>query len=170
MRFSHVLLAALIALALWTGAASAQTASIAPIAISDELQEKLTDKIGVREGEVLRGMLERNLSRALARQGVSVTTHSNVRIEAEIVDARPNRPTFHELSRNTSLSFADSVSTGGARLHATIHTPRGARDVSYRRYSNSLEDLMFPTTWYDADRAMGVFARRVASAVKEETQ
>jgi hypothetical protein len=40
--------------------------------------------------------------------------------------------------------------------------------VTYRRYSTSLDDFSFPTTWYDADRTMGMFARRVASVVKEE--
>lgn len=170
MRFSHALIAALTALACWTGAASAQTASIAPVALSAEFQEKLTDKIGVREADVLRSMLERNLNRALQRQGLSVTANAATRIEAEIIDAEPNRPTFYELSRNTSLSFSDSVSIGGARLRATIHTPRGAREVSYRRYSSSLDDLFLPATWYDANRAMGTFARRVASAVKEEVQ
>lgn len=164
-----VALAALVCAASWAQPASAQSASIAPVSFSAEFQEELDDELGVREAETLAAMLERALAGALERRDISVSADAPVRIEAEILDAAPNRPTFEQLSRNPSISYTDSISTGGASLRATITGPgETQREVSYRYFTPHLGAIIgLPTQWSDAGRAMQRFARRVAEAVDE---
>ena len=170
MRFPHILLAPIAALALGASAASAQTVSIAPIAISADLQKDLDDTLGAREADTLRTLLMHNLERALQREGVVIGANSALTIEADIVDADPNRPTFQEQADNVSLSYSGSISTGGARLRATLRGAGGAREISYHRYSHNLDEVVSPGVWSDANRAMTIFARRVARAIKESAQ
>jgi hypothetical protein len=171
MTLSRLALAALIALAFLTGAqAWARSVAIAPIAISAPLQQKLDDKLGAGEAETLRALLTRALDNALMREGLR-QGGGVVRVEPEILDAKPNRPTFRELSREPSLSYIGSVSTGGAHLRAMVRGAGGVREVSYRFYTPDLSSLVGPpTTWDDAERAMRVFARRVARAAKEASE
>lgn len=153
--------------------AAASQIAVAPAAISAELQEDLEDDYGVREGEYLQERLAERLSRALANAGADLSENAPITVEATIVDARPNRPTFKQLGDTVSLSYSGSISIGGAELTAVLRGADGQvlREVSHRHYSYSLEDVSFAAdSWYDARRAINGLARKVADAYLEQSR
>jgi len=158
MRFTAAALAAAAMLA-FAGAASAQT--LQPASFSPEFQGELEREYGVREGAYLRSAVDRAISQALARRGVAQAGD----IDVEIIDARPNRPTFQQLSDTPGLSMS-SISIGGAELRAVIRRAGAAPEtVSHRYYSHDLAYASFGAgTWSDARRSIRGFAEKVADA------
>ena len=152
--------------------AFAQSAAAAPVSVgsvsfSPEMQTTLERRLGDREGPMLQDDVSRALTRALRRAGAEVGPGAGVTVETTIVDADPNLPTMKELSDMPGLSMIDSMSIGGAELHAVIRGADGRTlaEVNHRRYSMSLLDIDFPTTqWHDAQRAIRQFAEKVADA------
>lgn len=166
MRIHHAFLA-LTALSFAAAAPAAAQVSLAPIAYTPEFQTTLEEDIGPREGEYLRGVVERSVTNALTRRGVSLSQGGPVTIEISIVDADPNQPTMHQTHENLSLDAGRSVSIGGAELHAVLRGADGQvlNEVHHRRYNHSISELLYPPgTWTEANRAINQFARKVADA------
>ena len=114
MPVRAVLLALTACFALASAAAAAPV-SLAPIQLSAELQETITDDYGAREEDVLRGMVERAVSDALTRVGGQIVEGGPIVIEITLVDARPNRPTLGQaIDSESSTSVA--AERGAARL------------------------------------------------------
>lgn len=159
-------LLALTALFALAAAASAAPVSLAPIQFSAALEETIADDYGAREEDVLRGMVERAVSAALTRVGGQIVEGGPIVVEVTLVDARPNRPTLGQLSNQPGLDFGRSLSIGGAELTATLRHANGASigDVHYEYYTPIIEDALGASTWWDAQRAIRRFARRVAEA------
>jgi len=157
MRMTAALFAAALA---FSSSALAQT--VQPASFSAEFQRALDRDYGAREGAYLSRAVERAITAALARRGVSDGMGS---IEVEIVDAQPNRPTFQQLSDRPGLSMS-SISIGGADLRATIHSADGRTiSVQHDYYSYDLVDASFGAgTWSDAQRSIRSFANKVADA------
>jgi hypothetical protein len=157
MRIRHLLAGA--AVLAFAAPAWAQST---PVSFSPEFQTALEEDYGVREGEVLRAAITDAISRELARRGVS---SSDVSVDVTIVDAEPNRPTMQQLVDRPSLGF-ESISIGGAELHAVVRGANGATtEVTHRRYNHNLADLSgAATTWTEARRAIRQFAVKVADA------
>ncbi|MGE0742781.1 MAG: hypothetical protein AB7O98_15690 [Hyphomonadaceae bacterium] len=154
----------------FASAASAGPVSLAPISFSPEFQEELNDDLGAREGEYLRTAVAEAVSAALAEQGATVGAGAPVTVEISIVDAAPNRPTFQQLVDQPSLDATRSISIGGAELRAVLRGASGnvLTEVTTRRYNHSLEDIHgAATTWTEAQRAIRIFANRVADAYVE---
>lgn len=173
MRFSRLLSAAALAAVFVASTASAQPVTIAPVSYSPEFQAALEEDLGQREGAYLSTAVERAVSTALTRRGASVGTDAPIVIEATIVDADPNRPTFEQLSDNPGLDAIRSVSIGGAELHAVLRGADGRvlTEVNHRRYNHSIDDLFgAPTTWTAARQAIRQFANKVADAYVEQTR
>lgn len=150
----------------FAGAAAAAPVTLQPVSYSPEFQTSLQDDLGQREGDILSRDLTTAVSRALAARGATVGS-GGLTIELSIVDADPNRPTMHQLSRHPDIDAAYSVSIGGAELHAVIRDASGAvlTEVSHRGYNHSLDDLVGPpTTWTEAHRSIIRFADKVADA------
>lgn len=164
MRVGPFLLASLASFVL-AAQAWAGPVSLAPVRFSDEFQTTLADDYGAREGAYLEETVDRALARALARVGGEVAASAPIAIEATIVEARPNRPTFQQLADRPGLDFGRSLSTGGAELIAVIRGADGAQlgEVRYRYFTPTLRDVYTPTTWGDAHQAIHRFARRVAA-------
>lgn len=131
------------------------------ISFSDELNEQIAETYGEREREVLTDELTDDLERTF---GAMLDTVGDVNVV--IVDARPNRPTFHQMTRE-SLSF-ESISIGGAEVTGEVYTVDGELIASteYDFFTRSIEDAIGRTTWSDTRRAFSRFARRFA----EETE
>lgn len=154
------LVPALAALAM-LGFAGAASAAPISVSFSSEFQESLDDDLGIREGAFLQTTVTRAIDAALARRGVTAAEGS---IDVSVLDADPNRPTFHQLS-NTSIDFAESRSVGGANLHAVVHGANGAVEVNHRRYDYSIDEYSYqPSTWMGAQRTIRQFAEKVADA------
>jgi hypothetical protein len=80
-----------------------------------------------------------------------------------IEDARPNRPTFEQMSRDTGLSL-QSFGIGGAEMSGELLSAGGQSlgQMSYAWYENDIRDAQFGGTWSDAYRAFDKFARQAA--------
>lgn len=162
MRFASMIAASAL---LFTGAASAQSNLLAPIAFSPEFQTELEEEYGVREGEVLREALTRAVNEAIAARNVAPGV--SISVEVTIVDADPNCPTMHQLRNQPSLDAIRSISTGGAELRAVLRGPDGAvlNEVTHRRYNHDLYDIgVSGSTWSAARTAIRQFANKVADA------
>lgn len=143
---------------------NAAAVTVSSISFSPEFQTELEENIGVREGEVLRGEVERAVASALSRRGLSDGPGT---IEIVIVDADPNRPTMRQLSNRPGLDYMRSVSIGGAELRGVVRTDDGrVTEVQHRGYSQSFVDLYVSAfgTWSEARRDIRRFAEKVADA------
>ncbi|MGE0829515.1 MAG: hypothetical protein AB7O04_09205, partial [Hyphomonadaceae bacterium] len=131
------------------------------ITFAPELHAELQENYGEREARVLSGYVDRALQRELTRAGIQ---NRGIQIETTIIDARPNRPTFQQLIDRPGLDSMGSVSIGGAELSAVLRGADGQAlgEVRHRYYESDIRNVMSGSTWHDAQRAIGVFARKVA--------
>lgn len=118
----------------------------------DRLQNALTDK----------------LTHALTKNGVQVSDAASYRLEVTIQDARPNRPTFRQLSKSPNLSFK-SRALGGAKLDAQLVDASGniLGRAQYGWYENNLGDSFGFGTWDDAERAIRQFSQRLGKSIND---
>ena len=100
MRFTLAVLAAL-------GLAGAAPASALTVetTVSAEFQTKLEKDYGLREREVLVEALTRKVEAVLAKKGVVAD-----RVVVTLEDAKPNRPTFQQVSDRPGLDPIRSIS------------------------------------------------------------
>lgn len=154
--------AAIAAIALASSAAAfAAPVTVGAIAFSPAFQKALADDYGPREGERLAADVRKRLERDLA----GVDAPAPTRVDVEIVDAKPNRPTMQQMTDMPGLSM-ESISIGGASLRATLRDTSGAelRSVSYSWYESDIRDVMAANTWTDAYRAIRWFSAQVKEA------
>lgn len=142
--------------------ASASTALAAPaavsVAIGPELQEKAEKTYGVRDVTRLADDLRQDVERALAKSGA----HQDARIELVLTDAKPNRPTFKQLSDTPGLSM-QSFGVGGAAIEGRIVAADGAvTPVTYRWYETDIRQAWGDWVWSDAQVSFDRVARRLA--------
>lgn len=154
MRF---VLAALAGLAL--AAAPAASAMTVEAKISPAFQEKLDKDYGVREAKVLTSYLTSKIESHFTRQGVKAD-----RVVVTIEDAKPNRPTFEQVSEKPGLDPIRSISLGGAHITGIAYDASGKEigTLDYDWYETSLENTVASTTWTDARWSIDRFARRFA--------
>jgi hypothetical protein len=142
--------------------ASASAAAAAPasvhVTISPELRAKAVKTYGVRDVERLADYLKTSVARQLARTGA----YDGNRIELELSDAVPNRPTFKQLGDVPGLSM-QSVGVGGADIEGQSIAPNGdMRPISYRWYETDIRQSAGTATWHDAEWTIDRFAHRLA--------
>lgn len=143
-----------------TGAlAQADAGQVRAIEISTALQTKLDKDYGAREARILKEDLQRTVDRSLKKSGKSKVAFVDLTIE----DAKPNKPTFQQLARNTSLSYSGSFGIGGAKVNAKLYDAAGVLigTVTHEYYSRSLDDITSEYGWADADRAFNGAARKI---------
>lgn len=161
------LIPAICATAVLAFAQSAAAVTVAPVSFSPEFQTKLSEELGVREGEYLRTQVETAVHRALAQRGVDVNDAGGA-IEIVIIDADPNRPTMRQLAAQPGLDFGRSISIGGAELRAVVRGAGGEilAEVDHRRYNHTISEVaqMASATWSEAHRSIRAFANKVADA------
>jgi hypothetical protein len=154
MRSTLVILAALALI----GAAPASALTV-ETAISPEFQKKLEKDFGVREGPILTEALASRVESAFARKGITAD-----RVVVTLEDAKPNRPTFHQISARPGLDPFRSISLGGAHISGVAYDASGkeigAADLDW--YESDLSNVIGYTTWSDARSTFDRFARRFA--------
>lgn len=145
---------------------------------ANNLPEKLSDRSGAgfrssgfggngyygeKDLNRLTERLEERLTQQLTKRGVSIDPNAATVLRVTLTDARNNRPTFMQLSKEPGLSYR-SVANGGATIEAELiqagGTPLGTMD--YRWYENDIRDAQYRGTWTDAKRAMDRFAKKAA--------
>lgn len=153
---------ALTAAAALTLAPAAIAAPLPPgsvtVTIGAELQEKAVKTYGVRDVQRLAVELQRDVERELARTG---GLGEGARVELTLVDAKPNRPTFKQLSATPGLSF-QSFGVGGATIEGRIVAADGAvTPVGYSWYESDIRQAAHHGTWTDAEWTIDRFASRL---------
>ena len=127
---------------------------------SDKFQEKLEDTYGERELEKLTDEIQEDLSREFNKVGVIPA-----RIDVTILDAKPNRPTFEQLSRS-GLSM-ESFSIGGMDLKAIAYDDADQiiGELEYGWFEHDIRWAQGRAVWSDARRASDRFARKFAKEI-----
>lgn len=130
------------------------------VTYSEAFSEKLADDYGVREKRVLEDMVGSSLRRELPA--------TVARVEVELVDAVPNRPTFEQMVGQPGLSYL-SFGVGGAELKGRAFDAAGSvvGEVTYRWYSHDIVWAQNSWVWEDADRAIDRFAQELADDVTD---
>ena len=143
-----------------------QTAAATEIAVvySDDFAEELSDNYGEREGETLTEEIIKDLDRAFAQVGADP-----VRVDVTIVDAKPNRPTFEQLSSRPGLDAIRSISIGGMELVGTVYDAEGnvVATQEYSWFENNLSNVIGAGVWSDANRASSRFAKKMAKQLRD---
>lgn len=124
------------------------------VVVGPQLEEKAVHTLGVREIDDLAKDLQKTVEKRLAR----TSAYDGARIELVLVDAKPNRPTFKQLSDRPGLSLR-SFSIGGATIEGRAIAPDGS--VTPLRYSYEEPDIRWVrsfATWTDADMTFDRFA------------
>jgi hypothetical protein len=154
----RIVFAALAGLAL-AAAAPAASALTVEAKISAAFQEKLKDDYGVREADVLTRSLASKIESQFARQGVKAE-----RVVVTIEDAKPNRPTFQQVSDRPGLDGMRSISIGGAHVIGVAYDGSGNEigRLDYDWYETDISNVITATTWSDARWTFDRFARRFA--------
>ena len=127
--------------------------------VSTEFQTKLEENYGVREARTLTEALASKVEATFARQGVKAE-----RVVVTIEDAKPNRPTWQQVSDKPGLDPMRSVSIGGARISGIAYDAAGAEigSLDYDWYETDLSNVIAANTWSDARVTFDRFARRFA--------
>lgn len=128
--------------------------------VSTDFQKKLEDDIGVREMPVLTEILTSKIEKAFAAKGVKAD-----RVVVTIEDARPNRPTWEQVSNKPGLDAMRSISIGGARVTGIAYDASGTEigTIDYDWYETDLNNVIAATTWSDARTSFDRFATRFAA-------
>jgi len=121
---------------------------------------------GDRDIERLTGRLKSKLEKKFAKKGIEISDTASTVLRITIQDAKPNRPTFNQLSKEPSLSF-QSFGNGGAELQAELIAAGGRSlgTMSYKWYENDIRYAQYGGRWNDAHRAFNRFASKAAKTL-----
>ena len=121
---------------------------------------------GDRDLERLTERLSVKLEQKFAKKGIEISDTASTVLRITIEDAKPNRPTFNQLSKQPGLSF-QSFGNGGAELQAELIAAGGRSlgTMSYRYYENDIRYAKFGGTWNDTHRAFSRFAGKAAKTL-----
>ena len=155
MRFATLAATALATLAL----ALPASALTVDAKVSPEFQKKLDDDIGAREAATLTEAVTRKVTDVFTARGIQAD-----RVEVTIEDARPNRPTFEQVSNKPGLDSMRSISIGGAKVSGVAFDASGREigRLNYNWYENDLSNVLGNATWTDARTTFARFANRFA--------
>jgi hypothetical protein len=150
MRTLAIAAAALLASAT---AALAAPASVS-VTIGPKLQDKAVKELGVREVNDLAAQLQTTVQRRLAKTGA----YDGARIELVLADAKPNHPTFKQMSDRPGLAY-QSFGVGGAEIEGRATAANGTvTPLAYKYYESDIRWAHIGGTWADADGTFQRFA------------
>lgn len=109
------------------------------------------------------------LNEDFAKKGILVSDDAAIVLRVTLEDAKNNRPTFEQLSKEPSLSF-QSFGTGGAELSGELLSASGDSlgTLSYRWFDSSIDQFGFAQAngvWSDARRAISRFSNKTAKTL-----
>lgn len=155
MRFAALAAAALAGIMM----ASPALAVTVETRMSTDFQEKLKKELGLREANVLSDILTKKITDAFEAKGVDAD-----KVVVTLEDAKPNRPTFQQVSAKPGLDPIRSISLGGAELSGIAYDAAGNEigRLEYRWYESDLGNVIGVGTWSDARSTFSKFANRFA--------
>ena len=119
-------------------------------------------KYGQKEIDRLIEEVNEDLARDFGKEGIAISENASTTLRVTLVMAKPNRPTFNQLSEDIGLSFS-SFGVGGAELTAEVIGANGENlgSMEYDYYDSFNNLVVRPIgVWEDADRAIAKFSRR----------
>jgi len=121
---------------------------------------------GERELQLLTERLQSKIERKFAKKGIAVADNASTVLRVTIANAKPNRPTYKQLSKDVRLSF-QSFGTGGAEIESELIAAGGRSlgAINYKWYETDIRDSKYGGTWTDAHRAFSRYASRAAKAL-----
>lgn len=121
---------------------------------------------GEKDLNHLADRLQKKFETRLTKEGVTVDANADTVLRLVLTDAKPNRPTFTQLSNDVSLSY-QSYGVGGASFEGQLLTADGTSlgELSYAWYETDIRDAAYANTWSDAHRAIDRFARKTAKSL-----
>jgi len=110
--------------------------------------------------------LQSKIEKKFTKKGIDISGDAPTILRVTLADARPNRPTHEQLSRDIGLSF-QSISLGGAEIESELIAAGGRSlgSIDYKWYENDLRDSQFGGIWNDANRAFDRYARKAAKVL-----
>ena len=145
---------------------------------ADHLPKKLKDRnngrrnaafanngyYGEKELDKLEDKLETKLETAFKKNGLAVADDADLVLKVTIVDAKPNRPTFAQMRKETGLSH-QSFALGGAEIEGELQDADGniLATMAYKYYENDIQHAQYGGTWSDANKAFARFAKKAAN-------
>lgn len=125
---------------------------------------------GEADLERLQEKLKGRMNSRLNKAGIEVSETAPTTLKLVLVDARPNRPTPEQLSRDISLTRLGSVANGGARFEGEMFDASGQSlgTLSFAFYERDFEEAAFSAVWTDVHRAIDRFTRRAAKQLTSE--
>jgi len=121
---------------------------------------------GQKDLDRLTKRLKTKMEARLEKNGITVSDDATTVLNLVITDARPNRPTFKQMSKSASLS-THSFGVGGAKFEGTLMDASGEQgNVSYGWFETDIRYAQQGSTWSDAHRAIDKFARKTAESLK----
>lgn len=124
------------------------------VTVGPELQAKAAKTLGVRDVDELANQLKTEVVKRLAKTGA----YDGARIELQLADVQPNRPTFKQLGDTPGLSYL-SFGVGGARIEGHAIAPDGrVTPLSYAYYEPDIRWARLGGTWADAEWTIDRFA------------
>ena len=121
-------------------------------------------KYGDREIEYLLEDMQKELLRDFTKRGLAFSDSAPTLLRVTIEEVKPNRPTFNQLSEDTSLSF-QSVSIGGADVFAEVISTDGTivGTAEYNYYSSFNDgNILGSGIWTDTERAFSRFSKNLS--------
>jgi hypothetical protein len=113
--------------------------------------------------EDLQNRLERRLNQSFEKSGIVIDDTAPVTLVVTIEDAKPNRPTFRQLSKEPALSY-QSFGLGGAEISSELIDASGNSlgQANYEWFETFIQDARFGGTWSDADVAFRRYAKKLS--------
>jgi hypothetical protein len=134
------------------------TVTVDPKFVSGGVKTYGTKEVG-QLADYLKKTVERNL---LAKDRFKADAVGGAVLELVLVDAKPNHPTFKQMSDRPGLSM-QSFGIGGAEIRGEqINADGGRVKLGYSWYESDIRWAQAQGTWGDAEQAIHGFARRVA--------
>ena len=121
---------------------------------------------GDKDLDLLKKRLQSKIEKRFSKKGIAISENASTILRVTLADAKPNRPTFEQQSRDVSLSF-QSIALGGAEIESELVTRDGRSlgNINYRWYENDIRDASFGSIWSDTYRAFDRYASRAAKAL-----
>lgn len=107
--------------------------------------------------------LSDSITERLEKKGLRVDDNAPVTLIVTLDNAKPNRPTFNQMSKQAGLSFR-SVSVGGAEIKSELIDASGSSlgTADYKWYETDIRDASYGGTWQDAHRAINRYAKKIS--------
>ncbi len=132
---------------------------VVEINYSEDAQKKFTEEYGEREQPILEEYLRNKVVTAVNQNNIQVS-----RIQFLIEDISPNHPTREQAIKTPGLDQFSSVSIGGAQISSTAYDLNDEiiAQASINRFSHSIRDAQYGSTWTDAKQALNAISNKIA--------